>query len=194
MIKGHLFPLPIFAPTPHHILTGNLQPLHREKVANHASLEPNSSRCWMLITRCIVPCISANPPSATPWHSIQPRGNEVAPRRRGAFMETRGPDAHNWILEQCVAHDSPIIHLLMRPFRKPWVIITDFQEANDILTRPTRESDRSPFFGVRWLLRFTRSHVLTLATDCEHRMYSSPCSRSFRSTCRLVTSGKCTVA
>lgn len=64
-----------------------------------------------------------------------------------ALVKTGRPDVHNWIVEQCVAHDSPVIQLFMRPFRRPWIILTDFQEANDILTRRTREFDRSNFFG-----------------------------------------------
>lgn len=66
----------------------------------------------------------------------------------GAFIKTGRLDPHTWFTEQCIALDSPIIQLFMGPFRKPWVIVADFQEANDIMTRRTREFDRSDFFGV----------------------------------------------
>ena len=57
------------------------------------------------------------------------------------------PELYTWITSQCRRHNSPIIQLFMRPFKKPWVIVTDFREAQDIMARRTREFDRSAFFG-----------------------------------------------
>ncbi|KAK4548598.1 hypothetical protein LTR36_009508 [Oleoguttula mirabilis] len=67
------------------------------------------------------------------------------------------PDALKWHRErseiftfltaQAVKHRSPIAQVFLRPFGKPWVILTDFREAQDIMTRRTREFDRSAFFG-----------------------------------------------
>ena len=92
------------------------------------------------------------------YRQLLPRPLPAIPYNRAAtnhilgdaatFMAASRPDVHNWILEQCVALDSPVIQLFMRPFRRPWVIVTDFQEANDIMARRTREFDRSDFFGV----------------------------------------------
>ncbi|KAI1173283.1 cytochrome P450 [Nemania sp. FL0916] len=42
---------------------------------------------------------------------------------------------------------SPIFQMFMRPLGKPWVIITDFREAEDILMRRQGEFDRSTFLG-----------------------------------------------
>lgn len=52
-----------------------------------------------------------------------------------------------WMMEQNVKLESPIIQLFVRPFGKPWVVITDFREAQDIMVRRTKEFDRSKFFG-----------------------------------------------
>lgn len=52
-----------------------------------------------------------------------------------------------WMVSQNVKHNSPIIQLFCRPLQKPWVVITDFQESQDILLRRTKEFDRSDFLG-----------------------------------------------
>ena len=48
-----------------------------------------------------------------------------------------------WVVEQCIKLDSPIIQVFVRPFGGPWVILSDFREAQDILMRRTKEFDRS---------------------------------------------------
>lgn len=53
----------------------------------------------------------------------------------------------SWVVEQCLIHNSPVVQCFMRPFDKPWVVVSDFQEAEDIMVRRTREFDRSNFFG-----------------------------------------------
>jgi hypothetical protein len=52
-----------------------------------------------------------------------------------------------WITIQALKLNSPIIQLWVRPFSKPWVIVYDFKESQDILLRRTKEFDRSDFFG-----------------------------------------------
>ena len=52
-----------------------------------------------------------------------------------------------WLAEQCVKLDSPVFQVFMRPFGKPWVVIADFRESQDIMVRRTREFDRSAFMG-----------------------------------------------
>lgn len=52
-----------------------------------------------------------------------------------------------WMTSQNVKLHSPIIQLFCRPLQKPWVVITDFKESQDILLRRTREFDRSDFLG-----------------------------------------------
>lgn len=48
---------------------------------------------------------------------------------------------------QNITLKSPIVQLFIRPFGRPFVIITDFRESQDILLRRTKEFDRSKFFG-----------------------------------------------
>lgn len=52
-----------------------------------------------------------------------------------------------WMTSQNIKLNSPIIQLFCRPLQKPWVVITDFRESQDILLRRTREFDRSDFLG-----------------------------------------------
>lgn len=123
-----------------------------------------------------------------------------------ALARTGRPDLSNWILEQCTALDFPIIQMFMRPFRPPWSIITDFQEANDILTRRAREFDRSDFFGVS--PKCTVVHAVRIETNggqfcfCQQRyivltslcaidrIYLCPCCPRLRVIWQLATSGK----
>jgi hypothetical protein len=50
-----------------------------------------------------------------------------------------------WMRANQAKLQSPIIQLFTRPFGKPWVVIYDFRESQDILLRRNREFDRSPF-------------------------------------------------
>ena len=49
-----------------------------------------------------------------------------------------------WITEHPIWHNSAITQFWPRPFKKPAIIISDFQESHDILLRRTKEFDRSP--------------------------------------------------
>lgn len=54
-----------------------------------------------------------------------------------AYQKRTG-DMIGWITNQVVKHDQPVIQLFMRPFGKPWVVLTDFREMQDIAVRRTR--------------------------------------------------------
>ncbi|KAJ5774111.1 cytochrome P450 [Penicillium paradoxum] len=43
--------------------------------------------------------------------------------------------------------NSPIIQIFAGPFSKPWVLLNDFRESQDILLRRTKDFDRSERFG-----------------------------------------------
>lgn len=60
---------------------------------------------------------------------------------------TETKELYQWIVNQNIKLQSPIIQLFARPFRKPWVIVADFQETRDVMLRRTQEFDRSPFWG-----------------------------------------------
>ena len=51
-----------------------------------------------------------------------------------------------WIREQNVKLNSPVVQLFVRPFGKPFVIVTDYREAADVMVKRNREFDRSDFF------------------------------------------------
>lgn len=47
-------------------------------------------------------------------------------------------DMMQWITNQVLKHNQPVIQLFMRPFGKPWVVVSDFRETQDICVRRTR--------------------------------------------------------
>ncbi|KZL85364.1 cytochrome p450 [Colletotrichum incanum] len=51
----------------------------------------------------------------------------------------------DWLTNQCVRHKSPIVQTFVKPGGKPWVVLTDPYETQDILQRRTKEFDRSGF-------------------------------------------------
>jgi hypothetical protein len=52
----------------------------------------------------------------------------------------------SWFPVQVAKLNSPIIQVFVRPFARPWVILADFRESQDILLRRTKEFDRGPEF------------------------------------------------
>lgn len=48
-----------------------------------------------------------------------------------------------WLSDHPLRHKSPITQFWARPFKKPSIIISDFQESQDLLLRRTKEFDRS---------------------------------------------------
>lgn len=52
--------------------------------------------------------------------------------------------AMDWLLEQSRRHQGPICQVFLRPFSKPYVLLSDFREAEDIMLR-RREWDRSDY-------------------------------------------------
>ncbi|KAI9690325.1 MAG: hypothetical protein M1822_009286 [Bathelium mastoideum] len=51
-----------------------------------------------------------------------------------------------WCAKQVEKMDSPICQVFVRPFSKPWVMLADFRESKDILTR-RKEFDKSSFLS-----------------------------------------------
>ncbi|KAK3069043.1 hypothetical protein LTR53_012922 [Teratosphaeriaceae sp. CCFEE 6253] len=75
----------------------------------------------------------------------------------------------SFLTSQLVKHNSAIVQLLMgvessdppmRPLGRPWVIIADFRETQDIMIRRTREFDRSDFFGDLFINLIPKNHVV----------------------------------
>lgn len=51
-----------------------------------------------------------------------------------------------WCAKQVIKMNSPICQIFIRPFSKPWILVADFRESKDILTR-RREFDKSSFIS-----------------------------------------------
>jgi hypothetical protein len=47
-------------------------------------------------------------------------------------------DMCGWFTDQLIQHNTPIAQIFMRPFGKPFVLISDFRETQDICVRRTR--------------------------------------------------------
>lgn len=45
--------------------------------------------------------------------------------------------------DQCKEHNTPIMQFWIRPFARPWVVVTDGREGYDVMTRRTKTFDRS---------------------------------------------------
>ncbi|KAK3293716.1 cytochrome P450 [Chaetomium fimeti] len=43
----------------------------------------------------------------------------------------------SWLGELCLKHRSPVAQAFIHPFSKPWILVADFHEAQDILMRRT---------------------------------------------------------
>ena len=51
-----------------------------------------------------------------------------------------------WCAKQLKKANSPICQVFIRPFSKPWILLADFRESRDILTR-CKEFDKSSFLA-----------------------------------------------
>jgi hypothetical protein len=70
----------------------------------------------------------------------------------------------DWMTLHNYKHQSPIVQVFGRPFARPWVVVTDFREAQDILLRRTQEFDRADFLGDIFL-GLTPEHHISMKTD-----------------------------
>ena len=50
-----------------------------------------------------------------------------------------------WMARQTEKLNAPLCQVFIRPFSKPWLLLADFREAQDLLLRRGREFDRSSF-------------------------------------------------
>jgi len=48
-----------------------------------------------------------------------------------------------WMREQFAIHQSPIYQIFVHPFTKPWIMVADFREAQDVMMRRLDEFDKS---------------------------------------------------
>ncbi|KAL8660235.1 MAG: hypothetical protein Q9226_000037 [Calogaya cf. arnoldii] len=50
-----------------------------------------------------------------------------------------------FLASRCEELKSPIVQVFVRPFSRPWVVLADSRESQDIMVRRTRDFDRSNF-------------------------------------------------
>jgi hypothetical protein len=74
-------------------------------------------------------------------------------------------EVYPWMYSQNVQLNSPIIQLFMKPLSRPWVIIADYRETLDILTRRAKQLDRSPYFADIFHGVMPENHITMSSTD-----------------------------
>lgn len=52
-----------------------------------------------------------------------------------------------WMAKQTANLNAPLCQVFIRPFSKPWLLLADFREAQDVLLRRGKDFDRSSFTG-----------------------------------------------
>ncbi|ORY68347.1 cytochrome P450 [Pseudomassariella vexata] len=98
-----------------------------------------------------------------------PYNEEAAGRIMGdmpsivAYMKEHGR-LRPWFAKQPVRHGSPLIQFWMTPFSKPKLILSDYQEAQDILLRRSKEFDRSTR-SIQVFLTIPDHHIAMASTD-----------------------------
>ncbi|KAK6199819.1 hypothetical protein LQW54_009875 [Pestalotiopsis sp. IQ-011] len=70
-----------------------------------------------------------------------------------------------WLASLTTRHQSPIVQAFIKPGGKPWVIVTDPFESQDILQRRIREFDRSEVFGQLIGGILPEQHISFVSTD-----------------------------
>ncbi|CAI6285596.1 unnamed protein product [Periconia digitata] len=48
-----------------------------------------------------------------------------------------------WMRDQFTVHNSPVVQIFTAPFKRPWVLVSDFRESQDMTVRRGSEFDRS---------------------------------------------------
>lgn len=77
----------------------------------------------------------------------------------------RGGRFRHWLVGQNIKHNSPLVQIWMAPFAKPTLVLTDYQEAQDLLIRRTAEFDRSQRFLDLFGSLIPNHHIAMSTTD-----------------------------
>ena len=68
-----------------------------------------------------------------------------------------------WLGDQCAKLNSPVVQVFIHPFRLPWILVADFDEAQDILMR--REEFEKPQFLIDGLAALDDFHARYKTAD-----------------------------
>jgi hypothetical protein len=60
-----------------------------------------------------------------------------------SYMKQNDGQVTAWLASHNDKHKAPLVQIWAEPFGKPTLLLTDFQESQDILIRRTREFDRA---------------------------------------------------
>lgn len=75
-----------------------------------------------------------------------------------------------WLTSLTTRHRSAMVQAFVKPFgARPWVVVTDPHESQDLLLRRTREFDRSGFFGELIGGILSEQHIQFLSGDVRFR-------------------------
>jgi hypothetical protein len=88
----------------------------------------------------------------------------------------------DWMVAQCVQLNSPIVQVFVRPLGRPFVILADFREGQDILMRRMKEFDRSNYFGDLFLGLLPDHHISLPSNETfkkQRRLLADTMSPSF---------------
>jgi len=87
-----------------------------------------------------------------------------------------------YIINKCVELNAPVAQLSFRPFGRPWVVICNGREAQDIMTHRAREFDRSKLSGDLVRAHAPQSQLPMLTNDqwrFNRLLVRNTCRRSF---------------
>lgn len=76
----------------------------------------------------------------------------------------------SWFPSQAKKLNSPIFQVFY-PLSTPWVVITDFRESQDILTKRTKEFDRGPHFIDIFRGLIPDHHITMKSTDPQFKVH-----------------------
>lgn len=79
-------------------------------------------------------------------------------------------DMFQYFIQQMHDLGSPVIQAFPRPLGKPWVFVADFYETRDVVTRRTKEFDRSRYFGDLFAAALPHNQV-SMPTDDRWRAH-----------------------
>lgn len=91
-------------------------------------------------------------------------------------------DMYSYLADMAVELGEPVFQIFMQPMARPWVVVHDPREANDIMTRRIKEFDRSNFFGQIFKTLLPKTHVHLPTGDEWHahrRLVSDTMSPTF---------------